>query len=47
MLTVPGVSFGMLLPDEDIARAIAALVFMGLWYWYVSVSVRVKNTLVN
>lgn len=47
MLTVPGVSLGMLLPDEDIARAIAALVFMGLWYWYLSVSVRVKNTLVN
>ena len=35
MLTVPGVSLGMLLPDEDIVRSIAALVFMGLWYWYV------------
>jgi hypothetical protein len=47
MLTVPGVTLGMLLPDEDIVRSIAALVFMGLWYWYLCVSVRVKNTLVN
>ena len=47
MLTVPGVTIGMILPDEDIARSIAALVFMGLWYWYVRVSVRVKNTFVN
>jgi hypothetical protein len=47
MLTVPGVTLGMILPDGDVVRSIAALAFMGLWYWYVCVSVRVKNTLVN
>ena len=47
MLTVPGVRLEMILPDADIVRSIAALAFMGLWYWYVCVSVRVKNTLVN
>jgi hypothetical protein len=47
MLTVPGVTLGMILPDGDIVRSIAALAFMGLWYWYVCVSVRVKNTLVS
>lgn len=47
MLTVPGVTLDMILPDADILRSIAALVFMGLWCWYLCVSVRVKNTLVN
>lgn len=47
MLTVPGVMLDMILPDVDILRSIAALAFLGLWYWYLCVSVRVKNTLVN
>lgn len=47
MLTVPGVTLEMILPDEDIVMSIAALAVMGLWCWYLCVSVRVKNTLVN
>ena len=47
MLTAPGVRLYMLLPDADIARTIGALIAMALWYWYLCVSVRVKNTLVN
>lgn len=47
MLTVPGVTLELILPDADILRSTAALAFMGLWYWYLSVSVRIRNTLVN
>ncbi len=47
MLTVPGVRLHMILPDADIARTIGALIAMALWYWYLCVSVRVRNTLVN
>ncbi|HZX83419.1 MAG TPA: DUF2569 family protein [Reyranella sp.] len=47
MLTVPGVTLEMILPDAEIALSIAALAFMGVWCWYLSVSVRVKNTFVN
>jgi hypothetical protein len=47
MLTVPGVRLYMVLPDAEIARTIAALIIMALWYWYLRVSVRVKNTLIN
>lgn len=47
MLTVPGVTLNVILPAEDILRSIAALTFMGLWYWYLCVSTRVRNTLVN
>ena len=47
MLTVPGVRLYMVLPDAEIARTIGALIIMALWYWYLRVSVRVKNTLVN
>ena len=47
MLTVPGVRLYMVLPDAEVARAIAALIIMALWYWYLRVSVRVKNTLIN
>jgi hypothetical protein len=47
MLTVPGVRLSMVLPDAEVARTIAALIIMALWYWYLRVSVRVKNTLIN
>jgi hypothetical protein len=47
MLTVPGVSLAMILPPEEIGRSIAVVCAMGLWFWYVSVSVRVRNTMVN
>jgi hypothetical protein len=47
MLTVPGVRLYMVLPDAEVARTIAALLIMALWYWYLCVSVRVKNTLNN
>lgn len=47
MLTVPGVTPDMILPDTEIIRAIAALAFMAAWCWYLYVSVRVKNTLVD
>lgn len=47
MLTVPGVRLYMVLPDAEIARTIGALIIMAFWYWYLRVSVRVKNTLVN
>jgi hypothetical protein len=47
MLTVPGITRDMILPDADLLRSIAALAFLGLWYWYLCVSVRVKNALVN
>lgn len=47
MLTVPDVTLEMILPDAGIIWSIAALAFMGLWYWYLCVSVRVKNTFVN
>jgi hypothetical protein len=47
MLTVPGVTPEMLFTGPEVARGIAGVVAMGLWYWYLSVSVRVKNTLTN
>jgi hypothetical protein len=47
MLTVPGVTLKMILPDAVIVWSIAALTLMGLWCWYLCVSVRVKNTFVN
>jgi hypothetical protein len=47
MLMVPGVRLHMILPEADIARTIGALIAMALWYWYLCVSVRVRNTLVN
>ncbi|MBI2742010.1 MAG: DUF2569 family protein [Rhodospirillales bacterium] len=47
MLMVPGVRLHMILAEADIARTIGALIAMALWYWYLCVSVRVKNTLVN
>lgn len=47
MLTVPGITFDMLMPAEDIAKQLAAFIVTGLWYWYVRVSVRVRNTFVT
>ena len=47
MLTVPGVTLEMILPDAEIVWSIAALAFIGVWCWYLSVSLRVKNTFVN
>lgn len=47
MLTVPGVTRKMTLPDGDIGMWIATSVVMGLWYWYIRIPVRAMNTLVN
>lgn len=46
-LALPGVTLGMIFPDTEILRSIGSLIAMTLWYWYLCVSVRVKNTLVN
>jgi Protein of unknown function (DUF2569) len=47
-MMAPGVTFGMALPMADIGRGIIApTIGLGLWYWYLSVSARVKNTMVN
>ena len=47
MLTVPGVTREMILPHMEMGKWIATVAVMGLWCWYITVSVRVKNTLVN
>ncbi len=47
LLTVPGVRLEMLYSAEDVGWNIARVVIVGLWYWYLCVSVRVKNTLIN
>lgn len=47
MLSVPGVTLEMILPAEEIGRTVGTLVLMGLWFWYLSVSQRVRNTMVN
>lgn len=47
MLTVPGVTAEMLFTGPEVARGAAGVVAMGLWYWYLCVSIRVKNTLTN
>jgi len=47
VLTVPGVTLEMVLPLEDLTRSIASFVILGLWFWYLRVSVRVRNTFVN
>jgi len=47
LLTVPGIRLDMLYSAEDVGWNIARVVLVGLWYWYLCVSVRVKNTLTN
>ena len=47
MLGVRGVTLEMILPTDEIARATAAVIGMGLWFWYLCASQRVKNTLVH
>jgi hypothetical protein len=47
MLTVPGVTFDMLLPPEEIVTQIGSTIGIGIWVWYTRVSVRVKNTFVT
>ena len=47
MLTVPGVTPQMLMPAAELAKSIAGVCTMGLWYWYISVSERVRNTMVH
>lgn len=47
LLTVPGIRLEMLYSAEDVGWNIARVVIVGLWYWYLCVSVRVKNTLTN
>lgn len=47
MLLVPGITIDMILPPKEIARFAVSVFVMGLWFWYLNVSVRVRNTLVN
>ncbi|GEP60420.1 hypothetical protein RSO01_75860 [Reyranella soli] len=47
MLAVPGVRLDMFLTEGVIVRMIGAWIGGALWCWYLCVSVRVKNTLVN
>jgi hypothetical protein len=47
MLSVPGVTLEMVLPFLDAGRYVAFFIGLGLWYWYLCVSVRVRNTFVN
>ena len=47
MLSVPGVTLEMILPAEEIGRTVGTLLLMGAWFWYLSVSERVRNTMVN
>lgn len=46
-LSVPGVTLDMLFTEMEVVKSIAALIFMGVWYWYFTVSERAKNTFVN
>ncbi|WP_421997871.1 DUF2569 family protein [Reyranella sp.] len=47
LLAVPGVRVDSLFGDGDLVQWIAGSIGMGLWYWYLCVSTRVRNTLVN
>ncbi|TAJ83169.1 DUF2569 family protein [Reyranella sp.] len=47
MLTVPGVRLEKIYSAEDIGWNVARVALVGLWYWYLCVSVRVRNTLTN
>jgi hypothetical protein len=47
VLTVPGVTLDMVLPLEDLTRSIASFVILGLWFWYLRASARVRNTFQN
>lgn len=47
LLTVPGVQFEMIWPGGEGGRTIGSIIGMGLWYWYLCVSVRVRNTFVQ
>ena len=47
ILIVPGVTLETILPTEDVGKSIGAAIGLGFWYWYIRVSVRVKNTFVN
>lgn len=47
MLSVPGVTLDKILPRDEVAKAAFDLIVLGLWYRYLCVSVRVKNTLVD
>ncbi|TAJ27448.1 MAG: DUF2569 family protein [Reyranella sp.] len=47
MLTVPNITLDMVVPTMEIGRSAAIFASMGLWYWYVCVSERVRNTMTN
>jgi hypothetical protein len=50
LLTVPGVTLQNMTAQyssHDIVRAVAEQIRYALWFWYLSVSVRVRNTMVN
>ncbi|MBV8193210.1 MAG: DUF2569 family protein [Alphaproteobacteria bacterium] len=42
-----GVGPGQLVDSSDLAHTVGAVIAVGLWSWYLQVSVRVKNTFVN
>jgi hypothetical protein len=42
-----GVGPGQLVDASDVAHLVGAVIGVGLWSWYLRVSVRVKNTFVN
>lgn len=47
MLAVPGITSEMVVREADVGGSIGAFFGMAVWFWYVSVSMRVRNTLVN
>ena len=44
LLNVP---FGRLVTEKEWGQTIAALIAVGIWWWYLNVSVRVKNTFIK
>jgi hypothetical protein len=47
MVTVPNVTLEMAMSAIEVGRSAATFATVGLWYWYVCVSERVRNTMVN
>jgi magnesium-transporting ATPase (P-type) len=47
MVTVPNVTLEMAVSAIEVGRSAATFATVGLWYWYVCVSERVRNTMVN
>ena len=47
MVTVPNITLDMVVPTMELGRSATIFATVGLWYWYVCVSERVRNTMVN